>query len=46
MSKVAKEKYLKLKYLREKFGYSQQDFGFMIGVTSGQYSKKENGSQP
>jgi DNA-binding XRE family transcriptional regulator len=46
MAKAIKEKYLKLKYLRERFGYSQQDFGFLIGVTAGQYSKKENGSQP
>jgi DNA-binding XRE family transcriptional regulator len=39
-------KYLKLKYLRERCGMTQADMGLRIGVSSGQYSKKENGTQP
>lgn len=39
-------KYLKLKYLRERCGMTQTDMGLRIGVSTGQYSKKENGTQP
>ena len=44
MKKIGK--YLKLKYLRERCGYSQVNMGLKIGVSPGQYSKKENGTQP
>jgi len=38
-----KGKNLQLKYLREKCGDRQQDFGKIIGVSATQYAKKENG---
>lgn len=38
-------KYLKLQYLRKKVGCKQMDFAKIIGLSNGQYSKKENGSQ-
>lgn len=46
MQKKQISKYLKLKYLRERCGMRQDEMGLKIGVSSGQYSKKENGTQP
>lgn len=40
-----KTKYFTLKYLRERTGNKQEDFAKLLGISSGQYSKKENGMQ-
>jgi DNA-binding XRE family transcriptional regulator len=45
MRKSDRKKFLRLKYYREKCGYHQDEFGKFIGVSVGQYSKKENGTQ-
>lgn len=40
-----RSRYFTLKYLRERTGNKQEDFSKMIGVSCGQYSKKETGNQ-
>lgn len=40
-----KIRYLTLKYLRSRLGIKQCEFAKMIGLSVGQYNKKENGHQ-
>ncbi|MCT4543520.1 MAG: helix-turn-helix domain-containing protein [Vallitalea sp.] len=44
--KIKSKKFHALKYLRELTGSKQEEFAKIIGVTAGQYCKKENGIQP
>jgi DNA-binding XRE family transcriptional regulator len=43
MAKKSVEKYLKLKYLRNRFGLTQEFLGDKIGVSDTGYSLRENG---
>jgi Predicted transcriptional regulators len=41
-----RKKYLKLEYLRKKYGYKQSDMAILLGMCTSAYSHKENGFSP
>jgi DNA-binding XRE family transcriptional regulator len=42
MKKGAKEKFIKLEYLRKKYGFSQEQMALFLGIKATSYSQKVN----